>query len=96
MASRTPTLDALQKPEPLKDILKREQAEYDCVPCRVMGASAFIGLGAYSYLSGQHQLRQRQAEILRSGTKISMKSRQMGITSISLVLVGMGLYRLVN
>jgi hypothetical protein len=61
-----------------------------------MGATAFIGLGTYSYFSGHAQLKQQQAQILKSGSMFGMKSRQAGITGMAVTLVGMGLYRLVN
>lgn len=57
------------------------------------GASAFGGLGAYTYWSGQRQLRLREQEILKSGSKINMAARRLGITSIAAVLIGMGAYR---
>ena len=55
-----------------------------------------MGLGAYSYFSGHHQLRAQEAKILRSKSIFGMKSRQAGITSIALGLAGMGVWRLVN
>lgn len=61
-----------------------------------LGASAFIGLGGYSYFSGKFQLQQQEAKILKSGTRFGMRSRHAGITGISLALLGMGLWRLVN
>lgn len=60
------------------------------------GASAFIGLGAYSYLSGQHQLQQQRAKILSSKSMFGMQARQAGITVMATALVMMGLYRLRN
>ncbi len=62
----------------------------------LLGASAFIGLGGYSYFSGKYQLQQQEARILRSGSRFGMRSRHAGITSIALAFVGMGLWRLVN
>lgn len=83
--------------EPLRSVLKKREKDYaeqyDCTSCRVMGASAFIGLGAYSYWSGHRQLKLREREILKSGSKIGMKARGLGVTMISLVLVGLGAYR---
>lgn len=90
-----PPLSQLNQPEPLSSTLARDKVE-DCLPCRVTGAAAFIGLGAYSYFSGHAQLRQQEAKILKSGTRLGMKSRQIGITGIAMSLVGLGLYRLVN
>jgi hypothetical protein len=90
-----PPLSQLNQPEPLSKTLARDRVE-DCLPCRVTGAAAFIGLGAYSYFSGHAQLRQQESKILKSGTRLGLKSRQMGITGIAMSLVGLGLYRLVN
>jgi hypothetical protein len=90
-----PPLTQLSQPEPLKSILAQDKPD-DCLPCRVTGAAAFIGLGAYSYFSGHAQLRQQEAKILKSGTMFGIRSRQMGITGIAMSLVGLGLYRLVN
>ncbi|KAG8625197.1 hypothetical protein KVT40_006948 [Elsinoe batatas] len=67
--------------------------EYDCLSCRVMGATAFAGLGIYSYISGHRDLTKRQADIMRSGTKIGMPARRLGVSFTSAVLVGLGLYR---
>lgn len=61
-----------------------------------LGAAAFMGLGAYSYFSGQSQLRAQQAKILKSKSLFGLKSRQAGITGIALTLAGMGFWRLVN
>jgi hypothetical protein len=61
-----------------------------------LGASALIGLGVYSYFSGRHQLRQQEAAIVRSGSVFGMGARRAGISGIAAVLVGMGLWRLVN
>ena len=60
------------------------------------GAGAFIGLGAYSYFSGMHQLRQRESEILKSNSFLGMKSRRLGITGLAITLVTAGAYRFVN
>jgi len=90
-----PPLSQLNQPEPLSSTLSRDKLE-DCLPCRVTGAAAFIGLGAYSYFSGHAQLRQQEGKILKSGTILGMRSRQMGITGIAMSLVGLGLYRLIN
>lgn len=55
-----------------------------------------MGLGAYSYFSGQSQLKAQQAKILKSKSVIGFKTRQAGITGIALTLAGMGFWRLVN
>ena len=60
------------------------------------GASAFIGLGAYSYFSGKHQLRQQQTAILKSKSRFGIRSRQAGISTIAATLAGMGVWRLLN
>ncbi|CAG8976520.1 hypothetical protein HYALB_00006016 [Hymenoscyphus albidus] len=80
--------------EPLATALARDRD--DCMPCRIVGASAFIGLGAYSWYSGHTQLERQQAKILASKSMFGMKSRQAGITTIALSLVGLGLFRLAN
>jgi hypothetical protein len=61
-----------------------------------LGATAFIGLGAYSYFSGHSQLKAQSAKIAQSKSLFGMKSRQAGITGIALTLAGMGFWRLVN
>jgi hypothetical protein len=62
----------------------------------ITGATAFAGLGAYSYVSGTAQLKAQEAKILKSKSMFGMKTRQAGITGIALTLVGMGFWRLVN
>lgn len=42
------------------------------------------------------QLRQREAEILKSGSRVTMQARRMGILGLSATMVGLGVYRLVN
>ena len=84
----------------------------DCLSCRIMGkllilhvetsaqcepgAAAFGGLGAYSYYTGHQQLQLQRRKILRSGSRFGMKSRQAGITGISIILAGLGAWRLLN
>lgn len=58
------------------------------------GGGAFIGLAAYSYISGQSQLQQQRAKILASGSRFGMRSRSLGITGISLALAWLGIWRL--
>ena len=60
------------------------------------GATAFAGLGAYTYFSSRNQLRLREAAILKSGSRFGIRSRQAGAAGIALAFVGMGLWRLVN
>jgi hypothetical protein len=62
----------------------------------ILGAAAFMGLGAYSYFSGHAQLRVQRAKIIESKSLFGFKSRQAGITGIALTLAGMGFWRLVN
>ncbi len=91
------TLYELQQPEKLQNVLAGEKKiDDDCLACRLTGAAAFGGLGVYSYFSGHGQLLAQRQRILKSGSRFGMRSRQAGVTFTSLVLVGLGLYRLVN
>lgn len=56
------------------------------------GATAFIGLGGYTYWSGHRQLTQREAEIVSKGG-LNMSARRLGITGTAAMLVSVGLYR---
>ncbi|KAF2758499.1 hypothetical protein EJ05DRAFT_510419 [Pseudovirgaria hyperparasitica] len=67
--------------------------DYDCMPCRVMGAAAFVGLGAYTYYEGQRQITENERRIAKSASRFGVHARRSGITGISAMLVGMGLYR---
>lgn len=60
------------------------------------GASAFIGLGAYVYYSGQQGLKERGHMIARQSGMGGVKWRLRGIALLSSSFIGMGLYRLVN
>jgi hypothetical protein len=93
-----PPVSSLERPEPLTTVLAndKEKIQDDCLPCRVTGAAAFVGLGVYSYYSGHAQLLAQQKAIAKSGSMFGLKSRQTGITGIAVTLVGMGLWRLVN
>lgn len=84
----------IDKPENLNQLLKQEQRDYDCTPCRIIGGSAFLGLAGYSYFSGMSQLQKQRAVILKSNPWLGMRSRKMGITGLSIGLAWMGLYRL--
>lgn len=95
MGSALPQVQQLERPEPLQKVLAEDKVE-DCTPCRVTGAAAFMGLGAYSYFSGHSQLKAQQAKIIASRSMFGMRSRQAGITSIALGLGLMGFWRLVN
>ncbi|KAK4191101.1 hypothetical protein QBC35DRAFT_35471 [Podospora australis] len=88
-----PKITTLDKPEKLEDLLRADRGD-DCLPCRVVGGGAFLGLAAYSYLSGQSQLEKQQAVIMAKNPFFGMRSRRMGITGISLGLAWLGLYRL--
>ncbi|KAK4152123.1 hypothetical protein C8A00DRAFT_44767 [Chaetomidium leptoderma] len=90
-----PSIHSLDRPEKLQDLLKEDRGD-DCLPCRIVGGGAFLGLAAYSYISGQSQLELQRAKILASGSRFGMRSRSLGITGISLGLAWLGLWRLVK
>ncbi|KAI2466680.1 hypothetical protein F4781DRAFT_405073 [Annulohypoxylon bovei var. microspora] len=87
------SIGALDKPENIHDVLKQDRGD-DCTPCRIVGGGAFLGLAAYSYMSGQRQLEKNQARILASKSIFGMRSRRMGITATSLGLAWLGIWRL--
>lgn len=94
-----PPVAALDSPEPLTTLLARDKeliAQQDCLPCKLTGATAFIGLGVYSYITGHKQLLEPaiQKEIAKSWLKL--RPRQMGITGLASAFIGMGIWRLVN
>ncbi|KAH6609693.1 hypothetical protein Trco_003039 [Trichoderma cornu-damae] len=89
---KIPTLQSLEKPERLQDILRQDRGD-DCLSCRVIGSGAFFGLAAYSYLSGMSQLEKQRAVILQSKSLFGMRSRRFGIVTISASLAWMGLWR---
>ncbi|KAF7512677.1 hypothetical protein GJ744_000244 [Endocarpon pusillum] len=68
----------------------------DCLSCRVLGSTAFVALGGYSYFSGMKSLRERRRLIELSTSRYKYGSRQLGIVSLSAALVGLGLYRTFN
>ncbi|TID16511.1 Alanine-tRNA ligase [Venturia nashicola] len=80
----------------LKDALAADKDKYDCFSCRVIGATTFVGLGGFTYYTGHAQLRQSEAMILKSGSKLGMAQRRAGITAMSIGMAAIGLYRLVN
>ncbi|KAJ4302555.1 hypothetical protein N0V88_002705 [Collariella sp. IMI 366227] len=90
-----PPVHVLEKPEKLQDLLKEDRGD-DCLPCKIVGGGAFLGLAGYSYYSGHQQLEQQRAKIMASGSRFGMRSRSLGITGISLALVWCGLWRLVK
>jgi hypothetical protein len=60
------------------------------------GATTFVGLGGFTYFTGHRQLRQQQATILKSGSRLGMAPRRAGITVMSIGMAGIGIYRLFN
>ncbi|KAI2640217.1 hypothetical protein GGS21DRAFT_487979 [Xylaria nigripes] len=88
-----PSLGALDKPESLENLLKEDRGD-DCLPCRLVGGGAFLGLAAYSYLSGTAQLERQRAKILASKSMFGMRSRKFGIATTSLGLAWLGIWRL--
>ncbi|KAG7286323.1 hypothetical protein NEMBOFW57_008632 [Staphylotrichum longicolle] len=90
-----PSVHSLDRPEKLQDLLKEDRGD-DCLPCKIIGGGAFLGLAAYSYVSGQSQLEKQRAKILASGSRFGMRSRSLGITGISLGLAWLGIWRLVK
>ncbi|KAM3425527.1 hypothetical protein BST61_g7473 [Cercospora zeina] len=80
----------------LSQTLKAQRKDYDCTPCRLMGSTVFVGLGAYTYYSGMKQLREQESVILKSGSRIKMFPRKVAILATSVVCAGLGMYRLVN
>ncbi|KAK4159328.1 hypothetical protein QBC43DRAFT_222346 [Cladorrhinum sp. PSN259] len=88
-----PALSSLDKPEKLDDLLRQDRGD-DCMSCRIVGGGAFLGLAAYSYITGQQQLELQRAKILASKSPFGMRSRSMGITGISLGLAWLGFWRL--
>ncbi|KAI1327307.1 hypothetical protein F5Y16DRAFT_399481 [Xylariaceae sp. FL0255] len=58
-----PSVGSLDKPANLDELLKQDRGE-DCLPCRLTGGGAFLGLAAYSYYTGTTQLERQKAKIL--------------------------------
>lgn len=63
---------------------------------KVTGTSALLGLAGYSYMSGMSQLEKQRNAILQSKSMFGMRSRKLGIVSISLGLAWMGMWRAFN
>lgn len=61
-----------------------------------LGSAAFTGLGIYTWHSGMKQLRERDYEIVKSGTRFGIQARKGAILVTSAVMVGLGVYRLRN
>lgn len=112
MAGDAPSLSSLQKDVKAQDIIRKEQRDFDCMPCRVvgnkpcnvpsrililtllLGGTAFIGLGVYTYYEGQKQLALNQNQIKLKKSMLGLGPRKAGIAGISAGLVWMGIYRL--
>lgn len=62
----------------------------------VIGSTAFVTLGGYTYFAGMKNLRERRKMIELSKSRYKYGSRQLGILSLSATLVGLGLYRTFN
>ncbi|KAI5851903.1 hypothetical protein BZA05DRAFT_46641 [Tricharina praecox] len=76
---------------PLEDVLRQDRG--DCLPCRVIGSVAFMGLGGYTYISGMSQLAAKEAEIARANTRFGIGIRRLGIQGTAVGLFGLGVYR---
>lgn len=57
------------------------------------GSATFVGLGAFTYVSGHSQLKGQEAIIRQSKSMFGMASRRAAITTTSAVFVGLGVYR---
>ncbi|KAF1919200.1 hypothetical protein BDU57DRAFT_512148 [Ampelomyces quisqualis] len=76
------------------EVPKQAPAEFeDCTPCRVVGSATFVGLGAFTYVSGHSQLKANEATVRASKSLFGMRSRRAAITSTASVMVGLGVYR---
>ncbi|KAJ4993608.1 hypothetical protein SVAN01_00662 [Stagonosporopsis vannaccii] len=85
-------------PPTFQEALKQDRAQFDdCTPCRVVGtptgSATFLGLGAFTYVSGHSQLRAQEKVIRQSKSVFGMGSRRAAITGTSAVFVGLGVYR---
>jgi len=104
MARKLPDEDEIheqlmKRDDSLQQVLARERQELrhqDCLGCRIMGAGAFIGLGAYIFYSKYTNLEAQRAEIMKSGSRFGMRSRAMGMNGLALSFIGLGLYRFYN
>ncbi|KAF1360956.1 hypothetical protein EJ07DRAFT_114832 [Lizonia empirigonia] len=77
-----------------QEALKQDKAQLDdCTPCRVVGSATFVGLGAFTHVSGHSQLKAQEAVIRQSKSVFGMASRRAAITTTSAVFVGLGVYR---
>lgn len=57
------------------------------------GASAFVGLGTYTYWSGHRTLNANKS-IIDKSRGVNLAARRLGITGTAAALVGLGIYRL--
>ncbi|KAH9861255.1 hypothetical protein IAQ61_010992 [Plenodomus lingam] len=57
------------------------------------GTATFLGLGAFTYISGHAQIQANAAAIKASKSIFGMRSRRAAITGTSAVMVGLGVYR---
>jgi len=55
-----------------------------------------VAAGTFTYVSGTMSLHTNKSAILKSGSMFGIKSRQTTLAGISLMLVGAGIYRLLN
>ncbi|KAH7082344.1 hypothetical protein FB567DRAFT_474780, partial [Paraphoma chrysanthemicola] len=77
-----------------KEALKQDKAQFDdCTPCRIVGTATFLGLGAFTYVSGHSQLQANEAAVRASKSMFGMASRRAAITGTASVMVGLGVYR---
>lgn len=58
-----------------------------------LGSGAFFGLAAYNYMSGMGHLERQRAAILKSKSMFGMRSRRLGVASISMGLAYLGILR---
>lgn len=78
------------------EAVRKLEAYDDCLSCRILGSTAFVALGGYTYFAGMKNLQQRRKLIESSTSRYKYGSRQLGILSLSATLVGLGLYRTFN
>ncbi|KAL0942214.1 uncharacterized protein CTRU02_200100 [Colletotrichum truncatum] len=89
---KMPSVGSLDKPENLDTLLREDRGD-DCTSCRVIGSGAFLGLAAYNYMSGMGHLEKQRAMILKSNSMFGMRSRKLGVASISMGLAYLGIWR---
>lgn len=62
----------------------------------LVGSTALVSLGGWTYYSGMQQLRLQRKAIEMSKSKYKYGSRQLGILTLSATFVSMGIYRMLN